>query len=193
MGQDEECTTTISGWLGQSGGDGYEKKALLAGPPGKNGGLSYPKCLLACRPANGKRSVGGQRRRWNDLVRSDLQKCNMLADWRELAQERAAWRGVVKMMTAKLNGQLEAAEKERKDERKVKREEGIQLPSIELRCEEPGCMFVGQTKAGLVNHTRQRHGRKAQLQNKCAFCDKSFHKQGITMHMRHCQMNPDRR
>ena len=42
MGQDEERTTTISGWLGQSGGDGYEKEALLAGPPGKNGGLSYP-------------------------------------------------------------------------------------------------------------------------------------------------------
>ena len=152
-----------------------------------------PKCLLACRPANGKRSMGGQKRRWNDLVRSDLQKCNMLADWREVAQERAAWRGVVKTMTAKLNGQLEASEKERKDERKVRREEGIQPPSIELRCEEPGCMFVGQTKAGLVNHTRQRHGRKAQLQHKCTFCDKSFHKQGITMHMRHCQMNPDGR
>ena len=150
-----------------------------------------PKCLLACRPANGKRSVGGQKRRWNDLVRSDLQKCNMLADWREVAQKRAAWRGVVKTMTAKLNGQLEASEKERKDERKVRREEGIQPPSIELRCEEPGCMFVGQTKAGLVNHTRQRHGSKAQLQHKCTFCDKSFHKQGIPMHMRHCQMNPD--
>ena len=77
-------------------------------------------------------------------MRSDLQKCNTLADWMEVAQERAAWRGVVKTMTAKLNGQLEASEKERKDERKVRRKEGIQPASIELRCEEPGCMFVGQ-------------------------------------------------
>ena len=37
-----------------------------------------PKCLLVCRPASGKRSVGGQKRRWNDLVISDLQKCKML-------------------------------------------------------------------------------------------------------------------
>ena len=70
---------------------------VCAGPPG---GLSYiPKCLLACRTASGKQSVGGQKRTWNDLVRSDLQKCNMLADWREVAQERAACRGVVKTIT----------------------------------------------------------------------------------------------
>ena len=79
----------------------------------------------------------------------------MLVDWRRMTQERAAWRGVVKVMTGKLNVQLEASEKGRKDEWKMRREEGIQLASIELRCEEPGCMFVGQTKAGLVNHTRQ--------------------------------------
>ena len=42
MEQDEDRTTMISGWLGQSGGDGHEKEALLAGPPGKNGGLLYP-------------------------------------------------------------------------------------------------------------------------------------------------------
>ena len=113
-----------------------------------------PKCLLVCRPASGKRSMGGQRRRWNDLVMSDLKKCNMLADWREVAQERAAWRGVVKMMTGKLNDQLEAAEKERKDERKMRREGGIQPASTEWKCEESGCAFVGQTKAGLVNPTR---------------------------------------
>ena len=39
---DEERTTTISGWLGQSEGDGHEEEALMAEPPGKNGGLSYP-------------------------------------------------------------------------------------------------------------------------------------------------------
>ena len=79
----------------------------------------------------------------------------MLVDWREVAQERAAWTGIVKMMTGQLNDQLEASEKERKDEQKMRREEGIQLASSELRCEEPGCVFSGQTTAGLVNHTRQ--------------------------------------
>ena len=34
------------------------------------------------------------------------------------------------IMTAKLNGQLEDSEKERKDERKVRREEGIHATAI---------------------------------------------------------------
>ena len=76
-------------------------------------------------------------------------------------------------------------------ELKMRREEGIQLASIELRCEKPGCMFGGQTKAGLVNHTRPdktwQHGTgPAQVH----ILWHSFHKQGITMHMRHCSMNP---
>ena len=71
------------------------------------------------------------------------------------------------MLTRNLNDRLEASEKKRKDKLKMRREGGIQPASIELRCEEPGCMFVGQTKAVLVNHTRQRHGSTAQFQHKC--------------------------
>ena len=93
------------------------------------------------------------------------------------------------MMTGKLNDQLEALKKEKKDGWNMRRQGGIQLASIELRCEEPGCMFVGQMKAGLVNHIKQRYGSSAQLKRKCTFCGKSFHKQGITMLMRHCLMN----
>ena len=63
------------------------------------------------------------------------------------------------------------------DEWKMRREEGIQWASIELRCEEPGCMFVGQTKATVqCNSSNSTY----------TFCGKSFHKQGITIHM-----NPD--
>ena len=43
---------------GESGGDGLEKKALLAESFGKDGELSAPKCLLVCQPASGKWSVG---------------------------------------------------------------------------------------------------------------------------------------
>ena len=50
------------------------------------------------------------------------------------------------MMTGNLN-QLESSEKGRKDEQKMRRKEGIQLASIELRCEAPGCMFVAQMKS----------------------------------------------
>ena len=114
----------------KSRGNDHVEKVVLARSSGKDGGL--PKGLLVCRPTTAKRSVGGQRR-CNDLVMSNLRKCKLLADWREMAQERAAWRGAMKMMTRKLNDQLEASAKKRKDEQKMRREEGIQLASTMLR------------------------------------------------------------
>ena len=59
---------------------------------------------------------------------------------------------------ANLNEHKEAHEKEKKDERKKRRGEGTQPITPDWKCEEPGCDFIGQMKAGLVNHVRQRHG-----------------------------------
>ena len=65
-----------------------------------------PKGLLVCRPLVGKRSVGGQKRRWNDLVVLDLKKCDLIPDWRGLACERGVWRGLVREATTELNQKL---------------------------------------------------------------------------------------
>ena len=120
----------------------------------------------------GKRSVGGQKRRWNYFVLSDLKKCDLLPDWRDMAHERGASCDLVKEASAELNRSLEEEEVKKKDERKLRREvnsEPAQPPSAHL-CTEPGCNFVGQTKAGLVNHTRQRHGVSARAQYPCSHC-----------------------
>jgi len=145
-----------------------------------------PKCLLVSRPTVGKRSVGGQKRRWNDAVMEDLKKCDLLADWREVARERVAWRGVVKLSADTLNQQLEISEKERKDQRKNRRE-GEHPVSAPFVCGEHGCPFVSTTKAGITNHKRQKHGAMAQSQKLCSLCNKSFHPQGFFMHTKYCQ------
>ena len=62
-----------------------------------------PKCLLVCRPEGGKHSLGGQKRRWCDVVQDDLKSCHLLADWRQAASQREAWRGVVKLAVDELN------------------------------------------------------------------------------------------
>ena len=62
-----------------------------------------PRCLLVCRPEVGKRSAGGQKRRWNDLVLCDLSSCGLPADWREVAHERSTWRGLVREALRELN------------------------------------------------------------------------------------------
>lgn len=96
-----------------------------------------PKCLLVCRPAHGKRSVDGQKRRWNDVLRDDLKKCDLVTDWREVAGERTAWRGIVKLASEYLNHQLEASEKGKKDQQKSRRETGVQPGSSSFVCDEP--------------------------------------------------------
>ena len=55
--------------------------------------------------------------------------------------------------------------------------------------------FVGHMKAGLVNHVRKSYAwhSMVMVMEMCAFCDKPFLKQGITMHTRYCQEYPNRK
>ena len=76
--------------------------------------------------------------------------------------------------------------------KKERREEGVTSESLALICEEARCGFVGQTRAGLVNHVRQRHGRMARVMESCPFCEKRFHRQALPMHKGFCQLNPNR-
>ena len=62
-----------------------------------------PKCLLVCKLQGGRLSAGGQERRWNDLVLRDMKRCGLLHDWRDMAQERGTWRGLVKEAASELN------------------------------------------------------------------------------------------
>jgi len=52
--------------------------------------------VLVGKP-EGKRPLGGPRRRWKDNIKMDLQEmgCGGM-DWIELAQDRERWRGIVK-------------------------------------------------------------------------------------------------
>ena len=110
-------------------------------------------CVCVC--------VCGQKRRWNEVVKDDLKKCDLLADWRDVASQREAWRGVVKMAANELNQQLELSEKEKKDQLKKRREAGVQSASYAVSCNEPGCSFTSISNAGLTNHKRQKHGPAA--------------------------------
>ena len=52
------------------------------------------------------------------LGAADLLKCGIEQDWRELAQDRSAWRGVVEMRVDTINKETERKEDRKKDERK---------------------------------------------------------------------------
>ena len=57
-----------------------------------------------------------------------------------------------------------------------------------LKCAHPGCEFVALSKAGLTNHTRQKHQQPQLAQ--CAHCHRTFHHQGLLNHQRFCTEIP---
>ena len=50
--------------------------------------------VLVGKP-EGKRPVGRPRRRWEDIIKMDLQEVGEGGDWMELAQDRDRWRAFV--------------------------------------------------------------------------------------------------
>ena len=152
-----------------------------------------PKCLLACKPDGGKRSVDGQKRRWNDMIVGDLEKCEMYCSWCEQVHDRSMWRGWIKAAAEDVNEKMEIAEQSKKDELKQRREAVNQEQILsDWRCSEKGCHYIGSNKAGLVNHIKQIHIIAAQCRYGCIHGGKLFLKQGLIMHVRFGKENPDR-
>ena len=57
-----------------------------------NEGLPSTQVLywFANHAVSGKRSAGGQKRKWNDVPMGDLKRCDLLEDWKETVQDRGA-------------------------------------------------------------------------------------------------------
>ena len=152
-----------------------------------------PRQLLVCKPEGGKRTAGGQKLRWADVVSKDLKGCKVDKDWREIAQDRCCgWTAVVDKMVEDLNRESEEVEKRKKDERKQRRERELFEAHADLQCKESGCTFQAQNKAGLVNHQRQKHRQSALKTLTCPHCDGQYKKQGLKNHMKFCRRNPTR-
>ena len=134
-----------------------------------------PKCLLMSRPVRGKRSIGGQTRRWNNVDVSDLKRGDLLKDWRETDQDRGGRGGVWWWMPlpTSMNRQKGEREKEMKDERKYRREKSVPPEASSLLCEKASS-FVSQSKAGLVNHMQQKHGWMAGVRVMCPQCGRLY-------------------
>ena len=131
----------------------------MIGSCGKDEGVVYsPKCLFVSKLVRSKCSVGGQKRRWNDVLGCDLKKCEVYSNWRDQAQDRSTWRGWINAAAEVANEELEAKEQSKKNVLKQRRQASCHKQTQSgWGCSEHGCQFVGRNKAGLVNHIRQNH------------------------------------
>ena len=147
-----------------------------------------PKKLLVCAPEHGKRSVGGQRLRWSDVVNRDLKRCGLERCWRERALDRDSWRQDIAVKTEELNAEDEKEEQHKKDENRKMRVERQAQAEAALACDWPGCTFQAVNRSGLVNHQRQSHSTP-QL-TPCPYCGKEIRHQGLYNHKRFCKARP---
>ena len=111
-------------------------------------------CLCGSPVVVYKHSSGGWKRRWNDLIFSDLKHCDLHVGWREQAQEPSLWCGLVNIGAERI---LMVRWRPQRHKDEWRRKETSNTDMREWRCGQPGCSIVGQSKASLVNHTRLRH------------------------------------
>ena len=76
-----------------------------------------PRKLLACSLPSGKRSVNGQKCRYNDVLSRDFRKIGLGDHWRSKVMDRNEWKRIVREGVESVNKSEETREKQ-KDERK---------------------------------------------------------------------------
>ena len=151
-----------------------------------------PRQLLACRLETSKCTAEGQKLRWADIVTKGLKRCKIDNDWRKIAQDRDEWNAIIENRVIELNTEAEELEKLKKDELKERRERMFMEAQMELQCTEPGCGFRAQSKAGLVNHRRQKHRAAALETLTCQHCGGQYRRQGLRNHVKFCKQNPSK-
>ena len=63
----------------------------------------------------GKRSHGGQRKRYKDTLKASLKEFNIpTQSWEQIAQERAKWRGLIRRGASEYEAKKKISETEQK-------------------------------------------------------------------------------
>ena len=125
------------------------------------------KKLMVSKIAEGSRSQGGQKKRWHDLIYTDLKKLNIVDTWKTEARNRNDWRKNIKSLSQKINEEAERNEQSKKDLKKNIFD--VHSKSSPFQCQHPGCNKIAVNKAGLTNHIRQVH--KAPSLQHCPNCN----------------------
>ena len=112
-----------------------------------------PKQLLFSQLSTGKRSVGGQMKRFKDNMKANLEKCDIdTKNWEALAQERDKWRQTI-------HGACAIHEKDKSDAAELKRKKRKSRPETQPnpltsdnKC--PHCDKICGSRIGLFSHLK---------------------------------------
>ena len=91
------------------------------------------------------RSQGDRKKRWHDLIYSDLKKLNIVDNWRTEARNKNDW-------GKKINSLLQKANEEAETEKQSKKDLGKNILSVHnksslFQCQHPGCNEIATRQA----------------------------------------------
>ena len=110
-----------------------------------------PKKLFYGELQQGKRSQGGQKKRFKDCLRSSLKAFSLNVDtWEETAQDRTRWRSAVHRGSLQCEARRATLAKQKRAARKA-RAKDPQLPAT-FSC--PSCGRLFRARIGLTSHLR---------------------------------------
>ena len=111
-----------------------------------------PKKLLYGELAEGKRSHGGQKKRYKDTLNTTLKDCKIdPCKWEETALDRSAWRQQTKTGVTQFEADRITEQKRKREVRKSS-SASIDPSDAHLPC--PHCSRLFRAKIGLISHLR---------------------------------------
>jgi hypothetical protein len=115
-----------------------------------------PKQLFYSELASGKRSTGGQYKRYKDTLKANLKSFNIDVDsWETAAQEQSTWRSSLhKSASHHESSRVELAQKKRAI-RKLR--QNMDMPSTATGPICPACGRRFHARIGLISHSRAHH------------------------------------
>jgi hypothetical protein len=110
-----------------------------------------PKILLYSEIQSGKRSQGGQKKRFKDTLKSSLKSFNIETDtWESAAQDRASWRLHLRKGAVTSEASRQAAAVLQRQKRKASAHESQTAATISC----PHCPRLFKARIGLTSHLR---------------------------------------
>ena len=142
-----------------------------------------PKQLLICTHACGSKTLGGQCKKWKDVIHTDLHRLGAENNYRQKAQDHSLWWQDVEDAVLARNT-VEEIREEMKDKSKRRREQHAAGAVESLVCPVRGCSFMTCNTSGLVNHHCQWYSTLRSVL--CLYCQGLFAPEGIKNNVHRC-------
>src|SRR5579871_3515681 len=116
-----------------------------------------PKLLLYGQIKEGKRSQGGQKKRYKDTLKISLKAFGIKHDtWEDTARNRATWRLAIQKGATSCEASRTAAAQQRRLDRKARADN---IPTTAgIPC--PHCSRIFRARIGLISHLRTHEHKK---------------------------------